>query len=123
VQVAKLITEVAPWPVDPYSICRLVAIQMGEPDYMEMLQEAVGKDAGGGTLPLDKYVDNWPEVVIPGDSPVPPPPSQSCANGTSIKHIGWVESPFLLSPLHLDLSERAPPPFLFPAILHWSTFY
>ena len=89
IQVAELITSVHPYPVDPFTICLLVASQMGEPDYMDMLQEAVGKDSMGATLPLDEYVENWPEAAAPPKPSVISTALPSSPFDAPFKHLHW----------------------------------
>ena len=41
---------------------------MGEASYMEILQSACGKDKVDKALvPLDKYVEKWPENLVSSD--------------------------------------------------------
>jgi hypothetical protein len=61
-------TEVQPYQVDAFSIVRLVADEMGEKTYMEILGAALGKDRMGGATPsVDKDLEKWPEDIVSQD--------------------------------------------------------
>ena len=49
-------------------MCRLVAAQLGEPSYMEILESTCGKEeVAKARLHMDDYVENWPQQVVGRD--------------------------------------------------------
>lgn len=54
-------------------ICRLVAAQVGERSYMEILENSCGKEeVEKARIPLDSYVENWPQNLVGRDQMVGP---------------------------------------------------